>query len=155
MSVSLSLHGIDRAAEPRLREIFNAHARRLHRRLEGMPDLVRLVGRIETDPARKTCGVTLRLELPGGLLVAADEGPDLKVVLAAFEELERRLDRHLARSRNSSCERRADARPLPAADARRTSQPVPGMLRTAARAAASTALPGASRPSRNASDSRP
>jgi ribosome-associated translation inhibitor RaiA len=82
----------------RLREVFNAHVRRLRGRLESAAlDFARLEGRMEKDPARGTLVVSLRLTLSGGLLSASGEGTDLKAVLSAFDELERRLDRQLVR----------------------------------------------------------
>lgn len=99
MTVSLFLHGIDPSGQTRLREIFNTHARRIRRRMEGYtPDFARLQGRIEkhADPQR-AYRVSLSLKLPTGMLAADREGSDLKALLSAFDELEKRLHRHLAR----------------------------------------------------------
>jgi len=120
MTVSLSFHGIEPAVQMRLREVFNAHARRLRSRLEtAAPDLVRLEGRIEKDSARESLSVLLRLKLPGRLLAASGEGTDLKAVLSAFDELERRLDGRLVRrslaAAHSAASRRSAARELPRA----------------------------------------
>ena len=98
MSASLSFHGIEPSSQLMLREVFNSHVRRLRGRLEmAAPDLVRLEGRIEKESERAVFRVSLRLKLPGSLLTASGEGIDLKAVLSAFDELEQRLDRRLAR----------------------------------------------------------
>ena len=96
MLVSVSFQGIEPPAQPRLREIFNSHAQRLRGRMERLAaEPARLEGVIEKRPERQAIHVSLRLRLPGRLLTAAAEGTDLKAVLAAFNELEHRLDRRM------------------------------------------------------------
>ena len=99
MSVTLAFHGIAQAAQPRLTEVFNTHVRRVRARLEALttPEFLQLEGQIEQVPNQQLLRVSLRLKLPGGLITSSREGEGLKALLIAFDELERKLDKHLAR----------------------------------------------------------
>jgi len=112
MNVTVSFHGIShRSSEQRLREVLAAQARRIERRLGSFnPDLVRFEGHIEKNPNHHLYGVSLRLKLPTEVLATAAEGHDLKAVITeALDDLERRLDKHLARLRGAFARKREDS----------------------------------------------
>jgi ribosome-associated translation inhibitor RaiA len=103
MKVTLSFEGIAPAGQSRLREILSAHVRRLRSRLEAYtPEFAHLEARIDKDPQRQAYRVSLRLKLSRGVLMAEGEGTDLKSVLSAFDQIERRVDEHMATWRRSS-----------------------------------------------------
>jgi hypothetical protein len=106
MNVSLSFSGIEPSGQLKLRELFNAHARRLSGRLESdTPDLMRLEGRIEKDAGRNSLRVNLYLKFAGGVFVVTREGLDATTLLVAFDELGRRLDARVARARTHELRR--------------------------------------------------
>jgi ribosome-associated translation inhibitor RaiA len=102
MKVTLNFDHIEPAGQPRLREIFNTHVRRLRSRLEAYatPELAHLEGRIDRHPEQPEFRVSLRLRLSHGLITADGEGTDVRSVLTAFEAIERQLERHPARWRS-------------------------------------------------------
>ncbi len=71
---------------------------KLRKRLAALPDdTVFLHGRVEKHPRRKRFRVALTLHLPKRVLTAREEGEVCEaVVAAAWRELERQLNRHLA-----------------------------------------------------------
>ncbi|HEU4624312.1 MAG TPA: HPF/RaiA family ribosome-associated protein [Steroidobacteraceae bacterium] len=101
MKLSLSFHGVTEPSRPGLRDLFRERARHIERRLASyQPDVIRIDGRVAKNPHHHLYRVCLRLKLPRAALVAATEGHDLRTVLFdAFNELERRTTRHVARLR--------------------------------------------------------
>lgn len=101
-------------------EVASLAERQLERHLADMqPDLVRLYAIIEKNRHHDVYRVALRLHVPSRILVAREDGYELRGVLqAAFDELERQLERHLEHLRRShewrGKERRAELRRLKA-----------------------------------------
>jgi RNA polymerase sigma factor (sigma-70 family) len=105
------LHHITEPTWSRLRETFNAQA--LEPRLGGLPaDLVHIEGRIEKNPNHHLFRTSLRLKLPSHVLATVEEGHDLlaTTIEETFDELERRLDKLLARVRNEPLWKRPSRR---------------------------------------------
>ncbi len=113
MKSTLSFHDIDAVSRPRLREIFEHRAQQLEKqRLSSFqPDLVRLEGRLEKSPKHHLYRVALRLRLPSGVLTTMAESHDLVAGLKeAFDELDRRGERHVARLQRAHLWKRAARR---------------------------------------------
>lgn len=100
MKVSVSFHGISQESRPRLHALIEERAHRLeHHFLSSFqPDLVRLESRIEKNAAHHLYRVALRLKLPRAVLATAAENFGLQSALKeAFDELDRRSERHVSR----------------------------------------------------------
>lgn len=100
MRTAISFSAIDPRKEARLRELIGIRANRLGYRLALQPpDQVRLEGAIHaSDGVGPTC-VSLRLRWPGADLLAECAGEEhARAVNDAFDRLERRFERHQARS---------------------------------------------------------
>ncbi len=80
---------------------------------------MRLEGHVEKIRNRRLYRVSLRLKLPSGVLAVGEEDHDLRAILSkAFDELERRTEKHMARLRGQHTWRRVAER-LAMADSRR------------------------------------
>ena len=112
MRASLSFHGINQVSRPGLREAVRELAKPIERRLALLqPDAVRMEAHIDKNPAHHLYRVSARLKLPKRVLAASAEGHHLSAVLVAvFEDLERRTEKHLARLRGEHQRRRAPVR---------------------------------------------
>ena len=103
MKVALSVHGTNPGSRARLREIVHELARPIERRLGSLqPDTPRIQAHINKNPAHRLYRVSVRLKVPRRVLAASAEDHDLSaVLLAVFEDLERRTEKYLARSRGA------------------------------------------------------
>ena len=103
MRVSLSFHGTSPVSRAGLRDRFHDHARLIERRLASFqPDAVWMEGRIDKNPAHHLYRACVRLNVPGRVLAASAEDYDLSTVLVAvFEDLERRTEKCLGRLRGA------------------------------------------------------
>lgn len=112
MKVTLSVHGSNAGSRARLREIVHELARPIERRLGALqPDTARIEAHIDKNPAHHLYRVSARLKVPRRVLATAAEDHDLSAVLVAvFEDLERRTERYLARLRGAHQRRRAPIR---------------------------------------------
>ncbi len=72
------------------------------------PDAVWMEGRIEKNPAHHLYRASVRLKVPGSRTAASAEDHDLSTVLVAvFEDLERRTEKYLGRLRETHQRRNA------------------------------------------------
>ena len=112
MKVALSVHGTPPGSAARFREIVHELAHPIERRLASLqPDAARIEAHIDKNPAHRLYRVSARLKVPRRVLAASAEDHDLSAVLVAvFEDLERRTDKYLARLRGSHQRRRAPIR---------------------------------------------
>ncbi len=96
-----------------LQDLFDRQAARIERRLKHFAsDMVHLDGRAEVRQPPKPIRVSLRLHLPRTVLATHEEATDPAVALrASFDELERKLDRHLAYLRHEHARSRRRPRP--------------------------------------------
>ena len=100
MKVSVSFRNITDVSRRGLRELFEEHARHIERRhlASFRADLMRIEGRIEKSPSHHFYRVGLRLKLPSRILATAAEDYNVVLVLKeAFDELDRRAEKHVAR----------------------------------------------------------
>jgi ribosome-associated translation inhibitor RaiA len=111
MRVSLSFHGTSPVSRAGLRDRFHDRARLIERRLASFqPDALWIEGRIDKNPAHHLYRASVRLKVPGRVLAASAEDHDLSTVLVAvFDDLERRTEKYLGRLRETRQRRQAPA----------------------------------------------
>ena len=109
MRVSVSFHGTSPVSRAGLRDRFHDHARLIERRFASFqPDAVWMEGRIDKNPAHHLYRASVRLKVPGRVLAASAEDHHLGTVLVAvFDDLERRTEKYLGRLRGTRQRRHA------------------------------------------------
>jgi len=112
MRVSLSFHGTNQVSRVGLREVVRELAKPIERRLASLqPDAVRMKAHIDKNSAHHLFRISIRLKVPGRVLAASAEDHDLSAVLiAVFEDLERRTEKYVARLHGAHQRRRAPVR---------------------------------------------
>lgn len=122
MEVIRSFRNLDRHGQQRAPEVIEEEVRQLEPHLARFrEDLVRLeVGASQTK-GKTRIQVSLRLQLPSGVIAAREEGFEVEPVLRkAFTDLRHRVDRHVARLKHEPeykrpARRRRIGAPLPPA----------------------------------------
>jgi len=122
MKGHVTYKNISPASHERIEQLIDRMTEKhLERHLSHMqPDMVQLFAIVEKNRHHHDLyRVALRLHVPRTVLVAREDGHDLEVILReAFEELERQVERYLARLRRDDAwrrkERRAELRRLKA-----------------------------------------
>jgi DNA-directed RNA polymerase specialized sigma24 family protein len=112
MNASLSFHDIEEVSRARVREIVEDAAKRIERHLQSFrPELVRLEGHIDRNPAHHLYRVSLRLKLPTTVLASRCEEHDLRsALIESLSGIEHRIERHIARLRRTHLWKRASRR---------------------------------------------
>ena len=115
MKVQVSYHNIDKSSHAELEKNINDLAERhVARRLMKLSaDTAQLHAHLEKSSHRERYLVKLQLSMPGGSLASAEESANLAAAIRkAFAELERDLERHLARIRGEDAWRRIERRDI-------------------------------------------
>src|SRR5690606_10984175 len=120
MNVIRSFRNLDRHGQQRAPEVIEEEVRQLEPHLARFrEDLVRLEVVASQTRGKKRIKVSLRLQLPSGVIAAQEEGFEIEPVLRkAFADLRQRVDRHVARLKHESeykrpARRRRIGAPLP------------------------------------------
>ena len=102
MKILKAFRNLDRHGRHRAPEVIEEEARQLASHLKRFrDDLVRLEATVSQTKGKKRIHVSLRLQLPSGVIAAQEEGFEVEPVLRkAFADLRHRLDRHVARIRH-------------------------------------------------------
>ncbi len=115
MKVQVSYHNIDKSSHAELEKNINDLAERhVARRLMKLSaDSAQLHAHLEKSSHRERYLVKLQLSMPGGSLASAEESANMAAAMRkAFAELERDLERHLARLRGEDAWRRIERRDI-------------------------------------------
>ena len=122
MKVISAFRNLDRHGEQRAPEVIEEEVRQLERHLARFrEDLVRLEVVASQTRGKTRVQVSLRLQLPSGVIAAQEEGFEIEPVLRkAFADLRHRVDRHVARLKDEPefkrpARRRRIGAPLPPA----------------------------------------
>lgn len=122
MEVIRAFRNLDRHGQQRAHEVIEEEVRQLEPHLVRFrEDLVRLEVVASQTRGKTRIQVSLRLQLPSGVIAAQEEGFEIEPVLRkAFADLRHRLDRHVARLKHESeykrpARRRRIGAPLPSA----------------------------------------
>ena len=122
MEVIRAFRNLDRHGQQRAPEVIEEEVRQLEPHLVRFrEDLVRLEVVASQTRGKTRIQVSLRLQLPSGVIAAQEEGFEIEPVLRkAFADLRHRLDRHVARLKHESeykrpARRRRIGAPLPSA----------------------------------------
>ena len=122
MNVIRSFRNLDRHGQQRAPEVIEEEVRQLEPHLARFrEDLVRLEVVASQTRGKKRIKVSLRLQLPSGVIAAREDGFEIEPVLRkAFADLRQRVDRHVARLKHESeykrpARRRRIGAPLPPA----------------------------------------
>lgn len=99
MNVIRSFRNLDRHGQQRAPEVIEEEVRQLEPHLARFrEELVRLEVVASQTKGKKRIQVSLRLQLPSGVIAAREEGFEIEPVLRkAFADLRHRVDRHVAR----------------------------------------------------------
>lgn len=102
MKVKTAYRNLDDHGRKRAPDIIAQETRKIEERLTHFrPELVMLESTITQARGKSRVHASLRLQLPSGVVVAQEEGFELEPVLRkAFADLDKRLERHLARLRH-------------------------------------------------------
>lgn len=122
MKVIRAFRNLDRHGQQRAPEVIEEEVRQLEPHLVRFSeDLVRLEVVASQTKGKTRIQVSLRLQLPSGVIAAQEEGFEIEPVLRkAFADLRQRVDRHVARLKHESeykrpARRRRIGAPLPSA----------------------------------------
>ncbi|WP_020084960.1 RNA polymerase sigma factor [Hyphomicrobium zavarzinii] len=122
MEVIRAFRNLDRHGQQRAPEVIEEEVRQLEPHLVRFrEDLVRLEVVASQTSGKTRIQVSLRLQLPSGVIAAQEEGFEIEPVLRkAFADLRQRVDRHVARLKHESeykrpARRRRIGAPLPSA----------------------------------------
>src|SRR5690606_32968593 len=122
MNVIRSFRNLDRHGQQRAPEVIEEEVRQLEPHLARFrEDLVRLEVVASQTRGKKRIKVSLRLQLPSGVIAAREEGFEIEPVLRkAFADLRHQVDRHVARLKHEPeykrpARRRRIGAPLPPA----------------------------------------
>ena len=122
MKVIRAFRNLDRHGQQRAPEVIEEEVRQLEPHLVRFrEDLVRLEVVASQTSGKTRIQVSLRLQLPSGVIAAQEEGFEIEPVLRkAFADLRQRVDRHVARLKHESeykrpARRRRIGAPLPSA----------------------------------------
>ncbi|MFJ1293689.1 RNA polymerase sigma factor [Paracoccus yeei] len=122
MNVIRSFRNLDRHGQQRAPEVIEEEVRQLEPHLARFrEDLVRLEVVASQTRGKTRIQVSLRLQLPSGVIAAREEGFEIEPVLRkAFADLRHQVDRHVARLKHESeykrpARRRRIGAPLPSA----------------------------------------
>ncbi|APT60271.1 RNA polymerase sigma factor [Roseomonas gilardii] len=122
MKVIRTFRNLDRHGQQRAPEVIEEEVRQLEPHLVRFSeDLVRLEVVASQTRGKTRIQVSLRLQLPSGVIAAQEEGFEIEPVLRkAFADLRQRVDRHVARLKHESeykrpARRRRIGAPLPSA----------------------------------------
>ncbi|MCZ0738441.1 sigma-70 family RNA polymerase sigma factor [Phreatobacter sp. AB_2022a] len=122
MNVIRSFRNLDRHGQQRAPEVIEEEVRQLEPHLARFrEDLVRLEVVASQTRGKKRIKVSLRLQLPSGVIVAREEGFEIEPVLRkAFADLRHQVDRHVGRLKHEPeykrpARRRRIGAPLPPA----------------------------------------
>lgn len=122
MKILKAFRNLDRHGRHRAPEVIEEEARQLASHLKRFrDDLVRLEATVSQTRGKTRIQVSLRLQLPSGVIAAQEEGFEIEPVLRkAFADLRQRVDRHVARLKHESeykrpARRRRIGAPLPSA----------------------------------------
>lgn len=122
MKVIRAFRNLDRHGQQRAPEVIEEEVRQLEPHLVRFSeDLVRLEVVASQTRGKTRIQVSLRLQLPSGVIAAQEEGFEIEPVLRkAFADLRQRVDRHVARLKHESeykrpARRRRIGAPLPSA----------------------------------------
>lgn len=122
MEVIRSFRNLDRHGQQRAPEVIEEEVRQLEPHLARFrEDLVRLEVVASQTRGKTRIEVSLRLQLPSGVIAAREEGFEIEPVLRkAFADLRQRVDRHVARLKHEPeykrpARRRRIGAPLPPA----------------------------------------
>lgn len=122
MEVIRAFRNLDRHGQQRAPEVIEEEVRQLEPHLVRFrEDLVRLEVVASQTSGKTRIQVSLRLQLPSGVIAAQEEGFEIEPVLRkAFADLRQRVDRHVARLKHESeykrpARRRRIGAPLPPA----------------------------------------
>ena len=120
MNVIRSFRNLDRHGQQRAPEVIEEEVRQLEPHLARFrEDLVRLEVVASQTRGKKRIQVSLRLQLPSGVIAAREEGFEIEPVLRkAFADLRHQVDRHVARLKHEPeykrpARRRRIGAPLP------------------------------------------
>lgn len=99
MKVAQAFRNLDRHGQHRAPEVIEEEVRQLAPHLKRFSEnLVRLEATVSQTKGKTRIHVSLRLQLPSGVIAAQEEGFEVEPVLRkTFADLRHRLDRHLAR----------------------------------------------------------
>ncbi|WP_244713333.1 RNA polymerase sigma factor [Rhizobium cremeum] len=113
MKLIRAFRNLDRHGEQRAPEVIEEEVRQLEPHLARFSeDLVRLEVFASQTKGKVRIHVSLRLQLPSGLIAVQEEGFEIEPVLRkAFADLRHRLDRHVARLKHESEYKRPTRRP--------------------------------------------
>lgn len=122
MKILKAFRNLDRHGRHRAPEVIEEEARQLASHLKRFrDDLVRLEATVSQTKGKKRIHVSLRLQLPSGVIAAQEEGFEIEPVLRkAFADLRHQVDRHVARLKHEPeykrpARRRRIGAPLPPA----------------------------------------
>ena len=120
MNVIRSFRNLDRHGQQRAPEVIEEEVRQLEPHLARFrEDLVRLEVVASQTRGKKRIKVSLRLQLPSGVIAAREDGFEIEPVLRkAFADLRHQVDRHVARLKHEPeykrpARRRRIGAPLP------------------------------------------